>query len=101
MNEQVYIKQGRRYKPLGYSDGWTGFPADGVWLVKQEDGMHSSDCLLRLGEVQDLHPTIDLLHHKRLITNWLCDNDNVSVVNQSYDNLVEDLLKYIGKKQAK
>ena len=30
MKDQVYKKVGRKYIPIGYSDGWTGFPADGI-----------------------------------------------------------------------
>ena len=39
MNEQVYKKVGKRYVPIGYSDGWSGFPAEGLWAVhnKPED----------------------------------------------------------------
>lgn len=41
MNE-VYEKRGRRYVPIGY--GFTGFPADGIWLV--QDGTSSMRCLI-------------------------------------------------------
>ena len=41
MNE-VYEKRGRRYVPIGY--GFTGFPADGIWLV--QDGRSNMTCLI-------------------------------------------------------
>lgn len=41
MNE-VYEKRGRRYVPIGY--GFTGFPADGIWLV--QDGRANMTCLI-------------------------------------------------------
>ena len=42
--DQYYIKQGRRYIPV---EQWTGFPADGVWIVK--GAMTSSRLVMRLG----------------------------------------------------
>lgn len=42
---EVYIKEGRRYKPIGHE--FTGFPMDGIWLV--QDG--SQSCIVRLCDV--------------------------------------------------
>ena len=56
MNSQVYKKVGRKYVPIGFSDGWTGFPSDGVWLVHHRQGCSSSECIMKIGEV----PQIDL-----------------------------------------
>ena len=47
MSDKVYKKVGRRYKEIGWE--WTGFPCDGVWLVR--DG--SQSCMIRLGDVPE------------------------------------------------
>jgi hypothetical protein len=44
--DEVYRKVGRKYQKIGRE--WTGFPADGIWLV--QDGMHSMSCLVGLKE---------------------------------------------------
>jgi hypothetical protein len=44
-SREVYVKVGRRYKPIGHE--FTGFPVDGVWLV--QDG--SQNCIVRLCDV--------------------------------------------------
>lgn len=41
--EHYYVKIGRRYHPV---ERWTGFPADGVWVVK--DAGTKSRLLMRL-----------------------------------------------------
>lgn len=61
MKTQVYKKVGRRYVPIGYSDGWAGFPADGIWVVQTTPERKSMECMMRIGEVQDLRPTLDML----------------------------------------
>lgn len=45
MEETLYKKIGRRYKPVGFE--FSGFPADGIWLVL--DGRQSM--IIRLDEV--------------------------------------------------
>ena len=45
MSDKIYKKVGTRYKEIGHE--FTGFPVDGVWLVK--DG--SNNCIMRLHEI--------------------------------------------------
>ena len=54
MNEQVYKKVGKRYIPIGYSDGWSGFPAEGLWAVYNKPGMSSSSCIVFVGEIKPI-----------------------------------------------
>ena len=54
MTSQVYKKVGRKYIPLGYSDGWVGFPSEGIWVVYNNSGSHSSTCIAQVGKFQDL-----------------------------------------------
>ena len=56
---QVYRKVGRRYIPIGpLESNW--FPADGIWLVQIKPGRTSQECVLRLGELPDLYPYVQL-----------------------------------------
>lgn len=99
MNEQVFKKRGRRYVPIGYSDGFTGFPADGIWLVIQEDGKKSSECIMRIGEMQDLRPTVDLIaNHRDDILEYMMSSPNIHIHGSSYLDVVNNLLKHISKK---
>lgn len=56
--QKVYIKVGRRYKELGYQ--WTGFPANGVWIV--HDG--SQSLISYIGDVPDPIPVGMLARHE-------------------------------------
>lgn len=55
----VYVKDGKRYRPLGYE--FTGFPSNGVWLV--EDGSRS--LIMRVGDIPDPMPLARLMVHKQ------------------------------------
>lgn len=71
--EMMYRKVGRRYVPF---EPFTGFPADGIWLVKR--GGKSSTLTVKL---DDLDGT-DL----RVVTE----------LSKKYDDLVTLLIKYRG-----
>ena len=49
MKGQVYKKEGKRYIQLGYSDGFTGFPCDGIWAVYTKPGCRSQSCIAQVG----------------------------------------------------
>ena len=99
MKEQLYKKKGRKYIPIGYSDGWSGFPADGVWIVQQKDGCKSSECIMRIGEVQDLQPTCNMiLGYKDEITNYLHESKDAHIYNKSYNEFAIDMLKEVTKR---
>jgi len=96
MNEQVYKKKGRKYIPIGYSDGFTGFPTDGFWLVQQKDGSKSSECIIKIDELESLRPAADLiLEYKNKIIRYLAESENCKVYNVSYDAFVSKMLKEI------
>jgi len=105
MNQQVYKKVGRRYVPIGYSDGWTGFPVEGVWIVKKGDGIHSSECVLRLGELQDLQPAINLiLGYKEELLKFFVqqrDEEKIFLQNISVNDFVLEMLKFISDEKRK
>ena len=52
MNNQLYKKEGRKYVPIGYSDGFTGFPSDGLWAVYTRPGCKSESCIAFAGKIK-------------------------------------------------
>ena len=52
----LYQKQGKKYVKVPWPSDWTGFPCDGVWLVRSMPGGTSSSCILQLGDIPELYP---------------------------------------------
>ena len=48
----MYKKKGRRYIPIGYSDNFNGFPAEGIWVVYSTPGAESSSCIAQVGQFE-------------------------------------------------
>ena len=95
MTEQVYKKRGRRYVPVGYSDGWKGFPSEGVWIVKNKHGGKSSECIMKMGELEQMRPAADLiLEYKDEILDYMRTHTREGV---SLNDYVNDMLKEITK----
>ena len=62
--EEVYKKKPNgRYERLGYS--WTGFPADGIWLV--QDGRHNQRLIIGLNEAVPIHALQYRMHEDGII----------------------------------
>lgn len=55
MNQQLYKKVGRKYIPVGYADGFTGFPAEGIWSVYRKDGYKTDSCIGYIGEFKKIN----------------------------------------------
>lgn len=95
MEQQLYKKVGRKYDPIGYSDGFTGFPSDGIWLVQTKPGCKSSECILKIGELQNLHPYVDLFYgYEDKIVKFLSEN---IMTNESRYDFAMRLIKEISK----
>ena len=98
MNEQVYKKKGRKYIPIGFSDGWSGFPTDGFWLVNSTDGNKSSECIIKIDELENLKPATNLiLEYKQKMIDYISKNENITIYNLSLNEFVKDMLKEITK----
>jgi len=54
MNIQFYRKDGRKYIPVGYSNGFTGFPCEGLWAVYSKPGIKSEKCIASVGEIKPI-----------------------------------------------
>ena len=58
MNEQLYKKKGRRYIPVGYTDGFTGFPTEGIWAVYKNEYAETQECIAKVGEFKNIDYSI-------------------------------------------
>jgi hypothetical protein len=57
------VSRGKRKKFVKvepYQGDWRGFPCDGVWIVQARPNGHSSQCVLRIGELQDAYPFVQM-----------------------------------------
>lgn len=93
MTNQAYKKVGRRYVPVGYSDGWSGFPTDGIWVVQTTHGRKSSECMLKINEVESMRPTIDMLiGYKDDIVKYLMNNTLEGISPSDYvSNMIKEI----------
>jgi hypothetical protein len=55
MNDQLYRKVGRKYVKIGYSDGYYGFPCDGLWVVYSNPGSKASSCIGQVGKLKEVN----------------------------------------------
>ena len=93
MTTQLYKKKGRRYFPIGWSDGFNGFPSDGLWLVQQRDGVRSSECIIKIDELENLKPAANLIYeYKDKIGDFMLKNE---LSGSTINDYVLRMLKYI------
>ena len=89
MNE-VYEKRGRRYIPLGYQ--FTGFPADGIWLV--QDGRKSMTCLIGAKEAVPMLALNYRIHKDGLCRRLMMDFKDKP---HSWDNIAVKACDYFAE----
>jgi len=85
---KVYKKVNGKYEEVGFD--WSGFPQDGVWLVK--DG--SNNCIMKMDDVgKKSLPFIDVMKHK----NDVMEKIYKLTANGGYSNndIVDTVLEYI------
>lgn len=82
MEETLYRKVGRRYKPVGME--FTGFPADGIWLML--DGRHS--LMIHLDEIRNDMPVSSVAIRK-----WEGDLANYLAKNLNGNFSINDVAK--------
>jgi len=68
MSNQVYKKVGEKFIKIGPSDGWYGFPTEGVWLVTHKPNSKSSSWIAKLSEVPNITKTIEFRSRIDIIT---------------------------------
>jgi len=100
MNEQLYKKVGRRYIPIGYSDGFSGFPSDGIWLVQQKDGCKSSECIIKYEDLETARPAVGMiLEYKDRIMKFILKCKHIRLYDITIHDFVTLMLKEITWKQ--
>jgi hypothetical protein len=96
MTQQLYKKVGRKYVPIGYSDGWQGFPTDGFWLVQTKPGVKSSECIIKIDELENLKPAANLIfEYKDKLIKVLMNNQ--CYLNTNANDLALKILKELTK----
>ena len=86
----VYEKRGRRYIPLGYQ--FTGFPADGIWLV--QDGRKSMTCLIGAKEAVPMLALNYRIHKDGLCRRLMMDFKDKP---HSWDNIAVKACDYFAE----
>jgi hypothetical protein len=114
MNE-LYIKIPSRpghhkYKKLEpYEADWRGFPCDGVWIVQTRPGCTSSQCVLKIGELQEAYPFLQMAQNVDdlacFISHWYEEQKQktgkyengklVSYTIPCYTDFARDILKFL------
>ena len=56
--DKLYRKSGRRYVEVGYE--FTGFPAEGVWVVQNKTPGRRETLILKIGDLPNLFPYAQL-----------------------------------------
>jgi hypothetical protein len=99
MTETLYKKVGKKYIPIGLT-GWDGFPSDGIWIVQAKPGVNSSECVMKVGELENFQPAINLiLGYKDKIIKFLISemNKDLVIYDKSISEFVTNMLKEISK----
>lgn len=93
MRTQLYYKKGRRYEPVGFSDGWFGFPSDGIWLVQTKPSVKSSQCILKLGELPELYPFAQMMVAADDLTDFIIEKQQGYAISAS--EFAKEILKFL------
>ena len=109
MDSQLYKKVGRKYIKVGYSDGCHRSLAEGIWLVTDKPGCHSSSCILQLGDMPKLYPYANLVMHRDTIIRSIYkyfeekNDDIIAHGNTTYGatELTDRILKNLGEQLSK
>ena len=62
---QLYKKVNGKFVEIGPSDGWHGFPAEGIWEVVDKPGEKSSSWIRKLSDLPD-PATICMFHRRKM-----------------------------------
>ena len=91
MEEQLYKKKGRRYIPIGYSDNFNGFPAEGIWVVYSTPGAESSSCIAQVGQFEpiDYKQLANLIKEK--------EDECVKAVLEMENTTIVDIVRMVFK----
>ena len=92
MSEQkIYIKNGDKYEEIA-PFLWSGFPSDGIWIVKYRDGRESSaSCIARLDDLPDPYPFYSMMLDRDTISKFLLNTFDGKPISlqEAADKLIE------------
>ena len=96
--DNVYRKVKNRYVPVGKLD-WHGFPSDGVWLVQYKPSVKSSECIMKMGEVDsfDLKTLVTLSKKKDDVLRAVIKMQDEGKLNPSIHGVVDAVIKELSK----
>ena len=94
---EVYKKIGRRYVRMGYE--FTGFPAEGLWLVQRRPYSTSEPLILKVGELPGLYPYAQLAVDENELASAISDRMRSGAYSPS--ELAAAVMKWIAKKAEK
>ena len=97
MNQQVYVKKGKKYAKVGPFDGWEGFPTDGIWLVEMKHGGASQSCILKLGDVPELYPFANMMIAKDKLASFIYEQYLRKPINMSANQMAVEILKFLSQ----
>lgn len=97
--EKLYRKVGRRYKEVPHSD-WSGFPSDGIWIVQSKPDVKSAECVMKIGELEEMQPAINLIlgYKEKLLRFFSKEYEKSPHEGETLNNFVLRMLKEITKK---
>lgn len=87
----LYRKVGKRYVTVG--EDFTGFPSEGVWYV--EPGMRSMRQIMKIGDLPDPRPLVELERHRLAATTALMQAMHATNRGMSVDELVTIVFKAV------
>lgn len=100
MSNSIYKKEKGKYVPVAPGE-WNGFPCDGLWLVQYKPNLKSSECVIKVDELDSIKPAAGMiLEYKDKIINFLkqeMEEGNLHLYNISLGDFSSKLLKEINK----
>ena len=95
MDEAVYRKVGRKYEKIAPFI-WSGFPMDGVWIVKYKHGSESSAaCVARLDDLPDPFPYYNMMMDRDTIANWFVKTFSGQTI--SFQEATDMFIKFLSE----
>ena len=96
MPQQLFVKEGRKYRPITPTDGWNGFPMDGIWLVKSDSSSKSSSCIMKIGDVPELFPFAQMMISRDQLSKFLMETmSSNSGAGISMQDLATEIIKFL------
>ena len=91
---EIYKKEGKRYVKIAPFE-WTGFPMDGIWIVKYRNGRESSaSCIARLDDLPEPYPFYNMMLDRDKISHFLMESFKEPV---SMQDVIDKFIQYLSQ----